>query len=234
MSKNIKVHLFKSIHNSKLETLLNSYTSLKSILSPNLSENNNMFINSLIDLIISQLKIFQKLLSIKDDKNIYNLLISNNQNLSKKIANLYELPRTDPDILYNNKNRSYSIEEKRESFHENNIDNFELYDLYHNHTESKADEIDNNTNNVNNNTNQNNDIIEEKIENGSNNEKSENKEYKRGNYKFIKINKSTKDKNMIQSLNLTGYRNDHLNNKKKEKSIKVNIQKKKIKIIIII
>ena len=225
MSKNIKVHLFKSIHNSKLETLLNSYTSLKSILSPNLSENNNMFINSLIDLIISQLKIFQKLLSIKDDKNIYTLLISNNQNLSKKIANLYELPRTDPDILYNNKNRSYSIEEKRESFHENNIDNFELYDLYHNHTESKADEINNNTNNVNNNTNQNNDIIEEKIENGSNNDKSENKEHKRGNYKFIKINKSTKDKNMIQSLNLTGYRNDHLNNKKKEKSIKVNIQK---------
>ena len=37
-----------------------------------------------------------------------------------------------------------------------------------------------------NNTNQNNDIIEEKIENGSNNEKPENKEYKRGNYKFIK------------------------------------------------
>ena len=192
MSKNIKVHLFKSIHNSKLETLLNSYTSLKSILSPNLSENNNMFINSLIDLIISQLKIFQKLLSIKDDKNIYNLLISNNQNLSKKIANLYELPRTDPDILYNNKNRSYSIEEKRESFHENNIDNFELYDLYHNHTESKADEIDNNTNNVNNNTNQNNDIIEEKIENGSNNEKSENKEYKRGNYKKLRIKKREK------------------------------------------
>ena len=52
MSRSIKVQKPKLSQDSKLETLLNSYTSLKSILSPNLSENNNIFMNSLIDLII--------------------------------------------------------------------------------------------------------------------------------------------------------------------------------------
>ena len=71
MSRSIKVHTSKISQNSKLETLLNSYTSLKSILSPNLSENNNIFMNSLFDLIISQLKIFLKLLSLKDEKKSF-------------------------------------------------------------------------------------------------------------------------------------------------------------------
>lgn len=83
MSKSIKVHLSKSSFKSKFETLIKSYISLKSILSPNLSENNNIFINSLVDLIISQLKIFLELLGLNNDKKIFKLLISNNQNLSK-------------------------------------------------------------------------------------------------------------------------------------------------------
>ena len=73
-------------------------------------------------------------MSLKDEKKIYKLLTSNNQNLSKQFVSLYDLPRIDPDILYNNKNRSYSLEEKRESFHENNLDNFELYNLNKNNT----------------------------------------------------------------------------------------------------
>jgi len=48
---------------------------------------------SLIDLIISQLKIFVKLLSLNEEKKIYEILISNNQNLSQQIAILYEIPK---------------------------------------------------------------------------------------------------------------------------------------------
>ena len=223
MSKSIKVHLSKSIHNSKFETILNSYTSLKSILSPNLSENYNIFINSLINIIISQLKIFIKILSLKDEKKIYKLLTSNNQNLSKQFVSLYDLPRIDPDILYNNKNRSYSLEEKRESFHENNLDNFELYNLNKNNTESKEEEIENN-NNENNYINKNKDIVEEKIENGLNTERKKNKEYIIEKNKFIKINKPGKEKNIIRSLNFSGNKNN-INGNKKEKNYMVKIHK---------
>ena len=68
MSKNIKVQLYKTIQMSKLETLINSYNSLKSILSPNLPENNISFISYLIDLIISQLKFFLDLLGLNEEK----------------------------------------------------------------------------------------------------------------------------------------------------------------------
>ena len=51
MSKNIKVQLIKN-NQKKLENLLNSYNSLKSILSPNLTDNNNLFMNSLIEIVI--------------------------------------------------------------------------------------------------------------------------------------------------------------------------------------
>ena len=64
MSKNIKVQIVKSNQDIKLENLLDSYSSLKSILSPNLNENNNLFMNSLIDLIISQINIFLVILNL--------------------------------------------------------------------------------------------------------------------------------------------------------------------------
>ena len=156
MSRSIKVQLSKSIHNTKLETLLNSYMSLKSILSPNLSENNNSFMESLIDLIISQLKIFVKLLSLNEEKKIYEILISNNQNLSQQIAILYEIPKyqlntklsinstSEKGKNRNNKinnKESYSLEEKKESFNRKNSDNFE-FNFNKLDTESKVVEND--------------------------------------------------------------------------------------------
>ena len=152
MSTNIKVNLSKNMPNSKLETLLNSYTSLKSILSPNLSENNNTFMNCLMDLIISQLQIFLKLLSLNEGNKIYEFLNSNNQYLSKQIANLYDIPRYNINSKislnstsekdrneYNkiyNKKESYSLEEKIDSFHGNNSDKFE-FDFNKINTESR-------------------------------------------------------------------------------------------------
>ena len=50
MSKSIKVQLSKTLYINKIETLQKSYNSLKSILSPNLSENNNSFMSYLLEL----------------------------------------------------------------------------------------------------------------------------------------------------------------------------------------
>ena len=139
MSKNIKVQLYKTIQMSKLETLINTYNSLKSILSPNLPENNISFISYLIDLIISQLKFFLDLLGLNEEKKIYEKLNFNNQNLSKQIAALYEFPRyqfnsklslnstserdrNENIKSYNNK-ESYSLEEKKKKINIQNTDN---------------------------------------------------------------------------------------------------------------
>ena len=110
MSRNIKVQTSKSNPNSKLENLLESYNSLKLILTPNLTEKNIVFMNSLIDLIISQVKIYISLLNLNEVKKIYDILNINNQNLSKQIANLYEIT--------NNKYSSTSLLEKEKT--ENN------------------------------------------------------------------------------------------------------------------
>ena len=234
MSKSIKVQLSKSIHNSKFETLLNSYTSLKSILSPNLTENNNIFMNSLIDLIISQIKIFLKLLSFNHEKKIFKLITSNNQELSKQIASLYELAKnqTNNKISLNstskknrneynkifNQKESYTIEEKRESFQGNKSDNLDNFD-FNNKTESKEGDIDKENYTKEKNT----DINIDKNKNTINdNDQSDlNKitpknlnDFKEGD-EFIKVNKPEKEKNqLIKSLNSS-------NNK-----IKINIEKK--------
>ena len=93
MSKNIKVQISKINPDEKLENLLNSYNTLKSILLPNLNENNNLFMNSLIDLISSQLKIFVEILNLNEPQKLYEKLNYNNQNLSKQIAYLYEISK---------------------------------------------------------------------------------------------------------------------------------------------
>ena len=94
MSKNNQSQALKTNPYPKLDNLLNSYNLLKSILSPNLNENNNLFMNSLIDLIISQLKVFLVLLNSNDEpQKFYEILNINNQKLSKQIAYLYEFSK---------------------------------------------------------------------------------------------------------------------------------------------
>ena len=246
MSKSIKVQLSKSIHNSKFETLLNSYTSLKSILSPNLSENNNLFMNSLIDLIISQITIFLKLLSLNEEKKIFKLITSNNQDLSKQIAFLYELPNcqnNNTKISFNSnlkKNRneynkhfqkeSYTIEEKRESFQGNNSDNIENFD-FNNKTESKEGEIDNenNTNEKNNDTNidENKNTINDNDQSDLNKITPKNLNDFKEDDEFIKVNKPEKEKNqLIHSLNLSNNKMK-MNSDKKESEYNSKIKKQK-------
>ena len=246
MSKSIRVQLSKTLHTSKLEILLNSYTSLKSILSPNLSENNNSFMNSLFDLIISQLQIFVKLLSLNDESKIYNLFNSNNQYLSKQIATLYEFPRynmttkitvntnsekgrNDSNKKYNQK-ESYSVEGKRDSFHGINTDNFE-FDFNNINTDSKEGE---------NNTDKKIKIDINEIDNTNNNNSIKNEikfktpkhfEFKQKKNKFIKINKPEKEKNdLIKSFNFNN--KDKEKEKEREKNIKVKRQKSIKKIAI--
>ena len=241
MSRSIKVQTSKLSQNSKLETLLNSYTSLKSILSPNLSENNNIFMNSLMDLIISQLKVFLKLLSLKDEKKVFNIINSNNQDLSKQIAFLYELPKSHMNTkisfnsssekkidseLKNYKKESYSPENKNESFRVNPSENLELLDLNNNKTESKENGIVNDDNNEN--INNNNDS--ESHENNIIKIKQRNlREFKDINDKFIKV--KTPEKNVLmKSLNFSNNKYS-VNTEKKEKGIKVKRQKVMKKLI---
>ena len=239
MSRSIKVHTSKISQNSKLETLLNSYTSLKSILSPNLSENNNIFMNSLFDLIISQLKIFLKLLSLKDEKKVFNIINSNNQDLSKQIAFLYELPKSlintkisinsssDKKVIDSDlkdlKKESYSSGKKNESFHINNSDNIEILDFNNNKTDSKENQIDNDNNNENNNNNK---IYSERNKNNVIKIKQKNfNKFKDVNDKFIKI-KTPEKNDLIKSLNFSSNKYSiNTENKEKEKNIKVKRQK---------
>ena len=128
MSKNNQSQTLKTNPYPKLDNLLNSYNLLKSILSPNLNENNNLFMNSLIELIISQLKLFIELLYLTETKKIYEVLNTNSQNLSKQIAYLYEISKfseivSNKSVLNKPKNEnlryikeSYSLEEPKQSF----------------------------------------------------------------------------------------------------------------------
>ena len=245
MSKSIKVQLSKSIHNSKLDILLNSYISLKSILSPNLSDNNNIFMTSLIDLIISQLKIFVRLLSLNEEKKVYEILNSNNQNLSKQIASLYEIPRyqvnaklslnSTSEKEHNRNNRlnnkeSYSLEEKKESVYRKNSDNFE-FNFNKLDTESKevdnGDYLESKNNNIDESQNNYNKLNSINLNTNNTLLSTGTKD------KFMKLNKNEKEKNdLVRSLNFNN--SNYLNNKiykEKEKinQIKSQINVKKLK-----
>ena len=140
MSYNIKVQMHKTGPKAKLDYILNSYNSLKLILIPNLDEKNIIFMNSIIDIIISQLETFIELLYINETKKIYELLNINNQNLSKQIAGIYEDIKlkkysvnssTDKDKIdsqiYLNKKESDLLEQQKESFSIINSSNYNKY-----------------------------------------------------------------------------------------------------------
>ena len=193
MSKSIKVQLSKTLYINKIETLQKSYNSLKSILSPNLSENNNSFMSYLLELIISQIKFFISILNLNNDKKLYEMLNTNNQNLSKQISVLYEIPKfkasqkltlnttsekeqNNNNLIYNNK-ENYSLEEKKETIEQKNNDNFEFN--FNINTESKV--VDND------------DLFDSK----NKEENKTNSQYKENKDKLIKINDVEKEKNEI-------------------------------------
>ena len=227
MSKNIKVQILKTSQNSKLENLLNSYNTLKSILSPNLSENNNLFMNSIIDLIISQLKTFLNLLYLNESKKIYEILNINNQNLSKQIAFLYDLPKfsdkiSNKSLILRNENSNkkkdnYSLEEPKLSFNNYNYNYIDSanFDLTENQNEKESrDSIkDNENNEINENENEilkeikinKNEKIKEKKMNEKNKEKEKEKEKEREREKKIRKDKEERERlkekeKLIQNL----------------------------------
>ena len=138
--------------NIKLENLLNSYNTLKLILSPNLNEKNILFMNSIIDIIVCQLKNFVQLLNINESKKIFEILNINNQNLSKQIANLYEAitsslylgsslfdkDKTENTQIYIKGKEFDLLEEQQHSFH---IIDSPTYELIGNKKDSKNFEI---------------------------------------------------------------------------------------------
>ena len=223
MSKSIKVQLSKTLYINKIETLQKSYNSLKSILSPNLSENNNSFMSYLLELIISQIKFFISILNLNNDKKLYEMLNTNNQNLSKQISALYEIPKfkasqkltlnttsekkqNDNNLIYNNK-ENYSLEEKKETIEQKNNDNFEFN--FNINTESKV--VDND------------DLFDSK----NKEENKTNSQYKENKDKLIKINDVEKEKNaIVRNINFESENKTYNNFKEKDKFKKVKSQNK--------
>ena len=74
----------------KYEMLLNSYNSLKIILSPNLNDDQINFMNEIIELIKTQINFYRKLTASNDPKEFFEMLNLNNQNLSKEIKRLFD------------------------------------------------------------------------------------------------------------------------------------------------
>jgi hypothetical protein len=75
---------------SKCDSLLNSYDILKIILSPNLSFEKNQFMEMIIELIKSQIKIFINILNLKDQKTIFDILNTIKNKLSDIIICLFK------------------------------------------------------------------------------------------------------------------------------------------------
>ena len=74
----------------KYEMIMNSYDSLKLILSPNLTDDKIYFMNVILELIKTQIKFYREILTSNDPKKFFEMLNSNNQNLSKEIKKLYD------------------------------------------------------------------------------------------------------------------------------------------------
>ena len=110
MSSNQKNQNTKKYTNPKLDILLNSYQSLKLILSPNLSKKKVTFMNLLLELITSQLKLYVELLNTTDIKNIYNILNTNHQKLSEGITSLFSLS------IHNEKDKDKNKEKEKDIF----------------------------------------------------------------------------------------------------------------------
>ena len=120
---------FKTNYNSKFNTILESYNSLKQILSPNLNENNNIFLNALLELIIYQLKIYINISNINDQGCIFEILNKNNQNLSKQMSLLYDIAKnnlTSPILDKDKLEKSDNLN----SFHITDSGNFDLTDNF--------------------------------------------------------------------------------------------------------
>lgn len=157
------------------------------------------------------------------------MLNSNNQNLSKQIAILYEIPnsqignkislnsttnnnRNENNKLYNNK-ESYSVEEKKESIIRKNSDKFEFN---YNTTESKMVENDDIITFKN--------IDEKKVNLYINNDQGkENINNNESKDKLIKVNNQDKEKSeIVKNLNF----NNNFNNNYKEKENNIQVKTK--------
>ena len=77
-------------YNRKYEILLNSFNTLKLILNPNINEMRKQFLDKILDIINSQIKVYINLLLSNHTKNIYDILNINNQNHSKDITSFYD------------------------------------------------------------------------------------------------------------------------------------------------
>ena len=77
--------------NKRFNLLLNSYKTLKIILIPNLPNDKNSFMKILFDIILSQINLFIRLSTLKNQKKIFDLINNNTQVLSNSVLSFYNL-----------------------------------------------------------------------------------------------------------------------------------------------
>ena len=121
---------------SKCDSLFNSYNILKIILSPNLSFEKNQFMEMIIELIKSQIKIFINILNLNDQRKIFDILNINNQNLSKQITEIYN-----SSILISSSNQLSNKEEINENKFNSNLS---LNNKHNSSTKDNSNKAENN------------------------------------------------------------------------------------------
>lgn len=111
-------------YNRKYETLLNSFNTLKLILNPNLNDIRKKFLNKMLDIITSQVKIYINLLLSNHAKNVYDILNINNQNLSRIITSFYDnfFKSVNTNINTNENKNIQNKKNKNEILTDNNYD----------------------------------------------------------------------------------------------------------------
>ena len=117
---------------NKCDYLFNSYDILKIILCPNLTEDKNKFMEMIINIIKSQIKIFIDIINLNDSKAIYEKINLNNQNLSKQITDIYNsnnILLSSYEINQNVNNINSIFNNKKQKYHSFNNDNNNNYKI---------------------------------------------------------------------------------------------------------
>ena len=115
-------------YNRKYETLLNSFNTLKLILNPNLNDIRKKFLNKMLDIITSQVKIYINLLLSNHTKNVYDILNINNQNLSRIITSFYDNFFKSVNITNTNENENKNNQHKKNRNEILTDDNYDIND----------------------------------------------------------------------------------------------------------
>ena len=217
----------KEVLEGNYNTLINSYNTFKTILEPNLTDEKKKLMNFIVDLLISQIKLFIDLNSTTNYEKVYQILNLNNQDLSQRISCLFHLIEKNDNF-----SNAESIIEESKNSRNKKFDNLTI--ISSNNINIKKNNLFSNNRETIRKTN--NTIYDVDEDNFSASEKNENSELKNPNKNndLIKINQKkydSKNKNNYIINNSSGNKNpkklnsynNRYDDKKKDLSYNLNI-----------